>query len=246
MKNSLLALPLLPFILLIAFNTTNAFAYPLVSNQHANISSSSVTAYKTVQACNQTAPGFARCLAIVRKPIGIHPSTAVPPGLTPSNLLQAYKLPSSATGKGQIIAVIDAYDDPNAEKDMAIYRAMFHIASCTTANGCFKKVDQNGSAHYPTPDSGWAGETALDLDMISAIAPSSHILLIEATSASYNNLGLAVNTAVHMGAKIITNSYGGQEDRQSVNTMAHYYNHPGVTIVASAGDSGYSVQLPAA
>src|SRR6266487_3945550 len=173
-------------------------------------------------------------------------NSSTPGGLTPNKLQKAYKLSSNTAGKGQTIAIVDAYDNPNAEADMAVYRSTFGLPACTTANGCLKKVDQQGGTRYPQADSGWAGEIALDLDMASAICPNCHILLVEANSSYFNDLGTSVNTAARMGAAVISNSYGGSEDAQSVASIAQDYKHAGVTITASSGDSGYGVQMPAA
>ena len=60
---------------------------------------------------------------------------------------------------------------------------------CTTANGCFQKVDQNGGTNYPASNANWALEIALDLDMVSALCPNCHILLVEATNSFFSNLG---------------------------------------------------------
>ena len=107
----------------------------------------------------------------------------------------------------QPVANVDAQDDPNAESDLATYRSTYGLPPCTTANGCFRKVNQNGAASpLPTADAGWAGEISLDVDMVSAICPNCHILLVEASSASLANLGTAVNRAVTMGAKYVSNS----------------------------------------
>ena len=81
-------------------------------------------------------------------------------------------------------------DDPNAESDLATYRSTFGLPACTTANGCFRKVNQNGAASpLPATDTGWAAEISLDVDMVSAVCPSCHILLVEASTASLANLG---------------------------------------------------------
>ncbi len=175
-----------------------------------------------------------------------HGVTNTPHGLIPSDLQNAYGLPSTTAGKGQTVAIVDAYDNPRAETDMKIYRSTFGLPVCTTANGCFRKVDQRGGKRYPRADQGWAGEIALDLDMVSAICRNCHILLVEANSPSFDNLGTAVNIAVRLGANTISNSYGGQEDSQSAQTSARYYRHTGVIITASSGDDGYGVELPAA
>src|SRR5213076_992524 len=100
-------------------------------------------------------------------------------------------------------------DDPNAESNLGVYRAKFGLPACTTANGCFKKVNQSGGTTPPTGNTGWAEEISLDVDMASAICPNCNILLVEASSNSYANLGTAVNRAATMGAKSISNSYGG-------------------------------------
>ena len=191
--------------------------------------------------CAAAAPGYARCHAKVRTDLG---ALAVPSGYGPSDLQSAYNLNASG-GSGQTVAIVDAFDDPNAESDLAAYRSQFGLPACTTANGCFRKVDQSGGTHYPRRDSGWAQEISLDLDMVSAICPNCHILLVEATSNSFANLAAAVDRAAIMGANAISNSYGGSEYSTEVTDQSHY-NHPGIAITVSSGDNGYGVEFPAA
>jgi subtilase family serine protease len=167
-----------------------------------------------------------------------------PAGYGPSDLQATYKLPSSSTGSGQTVAIVDAYDDPNAEADLGVYRSTFGLGSCTTANGCFRKVNQSGGTAYPRRNTGWAQEISLDLDMVSAICPSCRILLVEANSSSFADLSTAVDEAARLGATEISNSYGGSEYSNEVNDQSHY-NHPGIAITVSSGDSGYGVQFPA-
>ncbi|MDQ1750655.1 MAG: hypothetical protein QOE71_1711, partial [Pseudonocardiales bacterium] len=165
---------------------------------------------------------------------------ATPSGYGPSSLQSAYALPSATAGSGQTVAIVDAYDDPSAESDLAAYRTQYGLPACTTANGCFKKVSQTGSTTaLPKADTGWAGEISLDLDMVSAVCPNCKILLVEATSPTMANLGAAVNRAVTMGAKYVSNSYGGAEDGSENTSDSSYFNHPGVAITASSGDSDY-------
>ncbi|MER8187775.1 putative Ig domain-containing protein [Kitasatospora sp. NPDC094015] len=193
-------------------------------------------------------PGEMACLALARTDIVQQHSLApnlLPSGYGPSDLASAYSLPASA-GAGATVAIVDAYDDPKAESDLAAYRSQYGLPACTTANGCFKKVDQRGGTSYPTADSGWAGEISLDVDMVSAVCPSCHILLVEADSAEMDTLGTAVNTAVSMGAKYVSNSYGGDEDSTDPSSDSSYFNHPGVAITVSSGDSGYGAEYPAA
>jgi subtilase family serine protease len=189
------------------------------------------------------------CLSVVRTDVKGHVGPmspgATPSGLGPSDLKDAYKLPSSG-GSGATVAIVDAQDDPNAESDLATYRSQYGLPACTTANGCFRKVDQNGGTNYPTPDTGWAGEISLDVDMVSAACPSCHILLVEASTAGIDDLGTAVNTAVRLGARYVSNSYGAPEDSADPTRDSQYFNHPGVAITVSSGDSGYGVDYPAA
>lgn len=196
--------------------------------------------------------GYARCFALMRtdlaggNPGGLHTeSYAAPPGYSPSTLRSAYRL-SATGGSGQTVAIVDAYDDPRAQNDINVYRSQFGLIACTSSNGCFKKVNESGGSTLPSPNASWSQEIALDLDMVSAICPNCHILLVEASSASYADLGAAVNTAVRLGANAVSNSYGGGEISSESATYDAYYNHPGHAIVVSSGDGGYGAEWPAA
>ncbi|WP_369234843.1 peptidase S8 [Streptomyces sp. R21] len=183
---------------------------------------------------------------------GVSPKAAdatTPSGYGPTDLQSAYGLTSAAAsnGSGETIAIVDAYNDPNAEADLAKYRSYYGLSACTTANGCFKKVGQTGSTtSLPSSDAGWSEEISLDLDMASAVCPNCNILLVEATSATMANLGKSVNEAVTLGAKYVSNSYGGSESSSDSTYDTSYFKHPGVAITVSAGDSGYGAEYPAA
>jgi subtilase family serine protease len=198
--------------------------------------------------CGPEAPGFARCHALVEiNAQGKLAATAAPTGLNPVDLRSAYNLTTSTTaGTGRTIAIVDAYDDPNAAADLAVYRAQFGIPACTAASGCFRKVDQTGGTTYPVGNSSWGQEISLDLDMASAICPNCKIVLVEARTPSIANLGTAVNTAASLGANVISNSYGGSEFSSETSADTSYYRHPGIAVVASSGDTGFGVQYPAA
>ncbi len=170
-------------------------------------------------------------------------------GYTPQNLAGAYKW-SDPTGSawnwnGQTIAIVDAYDNPNVESDLAVYRSQFGLSACSTANGCFSKVNQRGSTAPPAGNTGWGQEIALDVEMVSAVCPNCKILLVEADSNSFADLGVAVNEAATLGATAISNSYGGSEFFGETS-YAGPYNHPNIAITASSGDGGYGVEAPAA
>jgi subtilase family serine protease len=175
-----------------------------------------------------------------------NPAAATPSGYGPTDLRSAYNT-SSVTGSGTpTIAIIDAYGYPNAEADLAVYRAQYGLPACTTGNGCFRKVDQNGGNNYPRMDTGWAQETALDLDMASAMCPNCKILLVEAKSNNFTNLMAAVDYAKGQpGVRAISNSYGGS-DSQSIAAYDSHYSATNIAITASTGDSGYGAQFPAA
>jgi subtilase family serine protease len=168
-----------------------------------------------------------------------------PTGLLPADLQSAYKL-SGTHGNGRTVAIVDAQDDPKAEADLGVYRSKLGLPACTTANGCFKKVNQNGNASpLPAADYGWAEEISLDLDMVSAICPDCHILLVEANTPDITSLATAVDTAAATpGVVAVSNSYGGGEDATTIAADPHF-NHPGVAITASSGDSGYGLSWPA-
>jgi hypothetical protein len=208
--------------------------------------------------CTAASPGYAACSAIrhdttdsaagpvntpaeARSDAGAKPNVT-PSGKSPADIRSAYGLGSSSSG-GRTVAIVDAYDDPNAEKDLAVYRSQYHLGDCTTANKCFTKVSQTGSTtKLPPRNGGWAQEISLDLDMVSATCPDCHILLVEASSASFANLSAAVGYAAEQpGVVAISNSYGGPD----TTSYASAYNHPGIAVTASTGDSGYGIQSPA-
>jgi subtilase family serine protease len=214
---------------------------------------------KVQAACGRTKPGQARCLALIRT--GVHgglgvrgraalaagegaAKTALPAGYGRPELRPAYKLPATG-GSGQTVAVVEAFDDPTAEADLAVYRTTYGLPACTTANGCFTKVNEEGQqGNYPQSDSftGWSVETSLDLDMVSAICPSCHILLVEANTVNDSDLAEAANEAAGLGATEISNSYGDTEGGADLQ-LAPDYRHPGVAVTASTGDDGFGIPL---
>ena len=205
-----------------------------------------------VRTCAAVPAGEMRCFALRRTTgvvahvsSGVNPAVAVS-GYGPSDLDSAYSVPTTL-GAGKTVAIVDAYDDPNAASDLSTYRSNFGLPACTTSNGCFKKVNQNGATSpLPSANAGWGSEEMLDIEMVSAICPNCHILLVEANSPTTANLGTAVNTAVAQGAVAVSNSYGGSESSSDTSYDTSYYKHPGVAIVASSGDGGYGVEYPAA
>ena len=127
-----------------------------------------------------------------------------------------------------------------------MYRSNYGLPPCTTANGCFHKLNQNGATSpLPTVDTTWESEISLDLDAVSAICPNCKITLVEAFTNANSDLKTAIDAAAASGANQISNSWGGGEYSGQTSDDAHF-NHPGVAITASSGDSGYGVSYPAA
>ena len=168
--------------------------------------------------------------------------TGMEGGFAPADLRTAYLLPPTSAGSGQTVAIVDAYDDPSAESDLSVYRSNYQIPACTAGNGCFRKVSQTGTTAYPPADQGWAREISLDLDMVSAICPNCHILLVEAKTSEAFDLAAAENEAATLGATEISNSFAEPTKPSSLTA----YDHPGIPIAAAAGDSKYGVEWPAA
>ncbi len=204
--------------------------------------------------------GPIRCMSSLRLDLPIvAQATAAHSGLGAHDLQQAYNLVSAAATRGgtQTVALVDAYDDPTIESDLATYRAYYGLPPCTTANGCFRKVNQDGEqGNYPLANPDWDPEIALDTEMVSAICPLCRILLVEANSADettvmsnpvqHSDLGASVDTAVNLGATEVSNSYGSAGPEPDQTFWDHYYDHPGVAITASSGDEDYGTIWPAA
>jgi subtilase family serine protease len=204
--------------------------------------------------------GPLRCQSALRVDLPVvAQATAAHDGLGPAEIRAAYNLAAAAANRGgnQTVALVDAYDHPTIEQDMNTYRTFYGIPPCTTANGCFRKVNQDGEqGAYPLANPQWDPEIALDVEMVSAVCPKCHILLVEANSADeatvmsnpvqHSDLGASVDTAVNLGATEVSNSYGSVGPEPNQTFWDHYYNHPGVAITASAGDEDYGTIWPAA
>jgi subtilase family serine protease len=167
------------------------------------------------------------------------PALSAPPasGLTPAQIRDAYKLTGTASG-GRTVAIVDAYGYPNLANDLAAYRNQFGLPACTVSSGCLRIVNQYGGTALPAFNLGWAQEQSLDVDAVSAACPDCKIVVVQANSASFADLGTAVQAAAKIpGVVAISNSYGGSDASDA--TYGKYYNLPGIAVTASAGDNGY-------
>lgn len=170
------------------------------------------------------------------------PTFADDPGtnpVTPSDLHAAYGIPHTTITT--TIAVVDAYGDSAVEANLATYRTMFDLPSCTRANGCLTVVNQSGGTSLPADDAGWAAETDLDVQMISAVCASCHILLVEASDDGYG-LDQAVRFALTQ-ADFVSLSWGATEDA-SQNDVINQLATPGKVITVASGDAGYGGDSP--
>jgi hypothetical protein len=193
--------------------------------------------------------GTARCFAhVVTDSRGVPINgkvspNATPAGYGPADLRAAYNIPAG-TGT-PTVAIVDAFAYPRAESDLAVYRSQYGLPACTTASGCLRIVGQNGGPPPSRVDTGWDQEQALDLDMVSAACPNCHILLVQASSASFSNLWTAVDYAkAQPGVRAVSNSYGSS-DSSSYAQYDFHYSGNNVAITVSSGDSGYGAQWPA-
>jgi len=157
---------------------------------------------------------------------------------TPAWLQQAYDLTylSQTRGAGDTVAIVDAGDDPNAESDLGVFRSTYGLPACTTANGCFEKVNQHGQrSPLPLPSTAWEPEESLDMDAVSALCPNCKILLVEANDASDYNLDQAMIEAANLHANQISNSWSANEPTPIPGT----YSFAGAAVIAATGDGGY-------
>lgn len=177
---------------------------------------------------------------------------------SPAYLQSAYNIASATKlyggGAGQIVAIVDAHSNPNIASDLAYYRNFFKLSACpvgavsSARTSCDLQIVNESGASSPLPvnDASWGFEESMDVDMVSAICPRCQILLVETKSAAMNDLGTGVNTAVSLGATVVSNSYGSAEYPSEVSDSNLYFNHPRVPLVAASGDTGYGVEFPAA
>jgi subtilase family serine protease len=193
---------------------------------------SAVLQWRTpIHVCNGSRFGRVQCDALIESS-GVHADA--PSGWSPADLQSAYDLPSSTRGNGQIVAIVDAYDNPKVASDLSKYRSTFNLPKAK-----FRKYNQEGqTGSYPQGDKGWGVEIDNDVEMVSATCPKCTIYLIEANSDSWSDIETAQAEAVTLGAHIVSNSFSGTGADES------YWNTRGVEYVASSGN-GYGLYEPA-
>ncbi|HTM68306.1 MAG TPA: S53 family peptidase [Candidatus Binatia bacterium] len=177
-----------------------------------------------------------------RPPIHVRAKGMAKPsaGLRPADLRRAYRLPEE--GGSGTIAIVDAFDAPTIERDLAFFDEAMGLPPCTMKNGCFEK---RAMAKRLRADAGWSLETALDVEWAHAIAPGAKILLVEAKSAKGADLLAAVDLArKRRGVVAVSMSWGGKEFTGEEDLDGHFAAD-GVTFFASSGDDGAGASWPA-
>ncbi|HXO16561.1 MAG TPA: S8 family serine peptidase, partial [Candidatus Dormibacteraeota bacterium] len=204
-------------------------AGPSTSQSQSNVRELQVKGYGQ-PACAQVV-GRPTCLALIQSKSGISPAVA---GWAPIDFQTRYNLPSGTKGSGQIVAIVDAYDNPDVAADLAVYRSNFGLG---TAN--FTKYNQKGqTSNYPSGNSNWGVEIDLDVEMVSAVCPNCTIYLIEANSSNSSDLDASEAEAVKLGAHIVSNSFICY-DSNSCDDVSDF-DTPGVVYLAGSGDGGYN------
>ena len=173
-------------------------------------------------------------------------SLSKPPSsaFVPSQIRHAYGFDLIANqGAGQTIGIVDAYDDANAENDLGVFSKQFNLPSCTSSNGCFRKVYSNG--RKPSANANWSVEISLDIEWAHAIAPQAKVVLIETPSNNLSDLLSGVDVAVRNGASAVSMSWTSGEFSGERSLDNHFVAN-GVTFLAASGDTGTGVAYPAA
>jgi N-acetylneuraminic acid mutarotase len=167
------------------------------------------------------------------------PATA----LGPADLQNAYRLPDG--GDGRTVAIVDAYGYSKAEADLAVFRSYYGLPACTTGNGCFTTVDQRGGSDFPADNGGWSIEAALDMDAVSSVCTKCHIALVQAATPSLDDMAAAEVTAANLpGVVAISNSFGLEGETPAETAYDQYFDHPGIAVTASSGDTGNLQAFP--
>jgi hypothetical protein len=225
-------------------------ASPATSTALAAAATGTATATASIRPpCTVARPRTQQCFLAYRPQTAVNRAIAMgrrgpashPKGWSPQALESAYRLPT-ARQSDETVAVSIAYNTPHLGRFLSTYRKHYGLPPCTAASGCFRQVNQLGHAS-PLPTSGkntgWDLEATLDVSMISAACPSCHIVVVEANNPGDTSLARTDGAAARLGAQVISNSYGGRENGFALGHRQAYI-HPGHTIVASAGDLGFT------
>jgi subtilase family serine protease len=187
----------------------------------------------------------------------------------PNQIRTAYNIPSNYTGAGETIAIVDAFGDPNIKADLSAFDSNTAYGMGSTAYGS----NDNGNPSFLTVAtpfgpaqstsssnaSGWATETALDVEWAHAVAPQANILLVQSPSDSLSNLLSSAQWAANQPGVVAVSMSWGSNEFSGEQSYDSYFSQPtqnttignnltrGVTYLASSGDNGawYGPEWPA-
>ena len=140
-------------------------------------------------------------------------------------------------GGSKAIAIVDAYDDPDAVTDLTNFCKQFGVAFNKTQ---FKVVFASGTRPAKDPTGGWEFEESLDIEWAHAMAPNAKLYLVEATSDSlsdlYDAVGVASGLVSAAGGGEVSMSWGsGEYDDEAADDST--FTTSGVVYLASTGDA---------
>jgi hypothetical protein len=166
-----------------------------------------------------------------------HTAAATQP-LTPAQIHSAYALPLRGA-RGQVIAVVSAYDDPAAQADLNAYDKRYDLPPCTTADGCLRKLNEKGaSSPLPPKDlSGgkWITESSLGIEVAHGVCQSCRIILMEVDTPENSDFSQTVAAAAKAGATVIVTTFTPPEIPGDSAYVLDYTNAHAV-VVAATGD----------
>ncbi len=160
----------------------------------------------------------------------------------PSDIYYAYDytwaLDHGITGKGETIAIVDAYGDPSINYDINAFDQITGLPPLNLSVIYINKSETSYNSH-------WAAETSLDVEWAHASAPLARIDLVVAQNSTVGILSGAISFAIeNLHPNIISLSWGIAEYGlpmtyvDSMNAIFRNATREGITIVAASGDQG--------
>jgi subtilase family serine protease len=171
-----------------------------------------------------------------------------PKGENPKSIYKRYNFDKRFIGNGQVIAIVSAYNYPTALADFNVFSNQFGLPlECSTnvfaaTNSVFQLVNARGT--QPSLDTGWAMESALDIQWAHAMAPGAKIVLVQSGSSTFIDLFQAVDVANTIPNVQVVSMSWGQYEFYGETTFDVHLKMPGIVYVASAGDVGGNTLYP--
>lgn len=179
-------------------------------------------------------------------------TSPTPYGYTPAEIREAYGFNQIrfgsvvGNGRGQTIAIIDAYNDPYIASDLHTFDEEYGLPNPPS----FTKVNEYGGTNwFPAASTSWSLEMSLDVEWAHAMAPQANILLVEASTSGLGDLLTAVAYATSVPSVSVVSMSWGTGEFWSETYYDSYFTtpagHQAITFVAASGDSGAPANWPA-